>query len=104
METDWVLIDTETSGLTAPIYVVEVAAQRMHGWEPTGEPFRRLLNQNAWISPEASRVHGYTPEILERDGFPPEKVYADFASYVGSLPLVSYNLEFDLDKVLIPAT
>ena len=29
--TDWVLIDTETTGLTAPIMVVELAAQRMRG-------------------------------------------------------------------------
>ena len=69
-DTDWVLIDTETTGLGAPIFVVELAAQRMRGWEPDGEPFRRLLNQNADIPPEASRVHGYTREILERDGDP----------------------------------
>ncbi|WP_239807415.1 3'-5' exonuclease [Croceicoccus hydrothermalis] len=102
MNTDWIILDTETSGLSSPIYTVELAAQRMRGWAPFGEPFRKLINQNAWISPEASRVHGYTPEILERDGFPPEAVYAAFADYAGDLPLVSYNLEYDLDKVLIP--
>ena len=47
--TDWVILDTETNGITAPIYVVEIAAQRMRGWTPVGEPFRRLLNQNAVI-------------------------------------------------------
>ena len=45
--TDWVIFDTETNGVTAPIYVVEIAAQRMRDWTPLGEPFRRLLNQNA---------------------------------------------------------
>src|SRR5512139_226511 len=100
--TNWVLIDTETTGLTAPIFVVELAAQRMRDWEPDGEPFQRLLNQNQDIPAEASRVHGYTREILERDGKPPLQVYRDFAEYAGNLPLVSFNLRYDLDEVLKP--
>lgn len=27
----WILLDTETTGLAAPIFVVELAAQRMRG-------------------------------------------------------------------------
>lgn len=101
-QTRWILLDTETNGLSAPIYVVELAAQRMRGWEPEGEPFRRLLNQNVDIPPEASRVNGYTREILERDGEPAPEVYRDFARYADGLPLVSYNLKYDLDSVLLP--
>ena len=98
----WILLDTETTGLATPIFVVELAAQRMRGWESEGEPFRKLLNQNADIPAEASRVHGYTREILERDGEPPRQVYREFAEYAGDLPLVAYNLEYDLDEVLLP--
>ena len=100
--TTWILLDTETTGLAAPIFVVELAAQRMRGWSAEGEPFRKLLNQNQEIPAEASRVHGYTREILERDGEPAQHVYREFATYAGSLPLVSYNLEYDLDEVLQP--
>ncbi len=98
----WILFDTETTGLSAPIFVVELAAQRMRGWSAEGEPFRKLLNQNQEIPAEASRVHGYTREILERDGEPAQRVYREFAAYAGNLPLVSYNLEYDLDEVLQP--
>lgn len=98
----WILLDTETNGIKAPIYVVEIGAQRMNGWLPDGPPFRRLLNHNADIPPEASRVNGYTREILERDGDDPLAVYQDFAAYVGDAPLVAYNLPFDLDRVLLP--
>ena len=87
--TDWFLIDTETTGLSAPIFVVELAAQKMRGWGPNGEPFRRLVNQNADIPPEASRLHGYTREILERDGDPAAIVYRDFSLYVEGRPIVS---------------
>ena len=98
----WVLLDIETTGLSAPIFVVELAAQWMRGWQPEGEPFRKLLNQNQGIPSEAPRVHDYTREILERDGEPAHQVYREFAEYVGGLPLVSFNLEYDLDEVLKP--
>jgi len=34
------LLDTETTGLNSPIFVVELAVQRMRGWEPESLPFR----------------------------------------------------------------
>ena len=98
----WILLDTETSGIKAPIYAVELAAQRMCGWVPDGPPFQRMLNHGIEIPPEASRVNGYTREILERDGEDPLQVYKAFAEYVNDRPLVAYNLPYDLDQVLIP--
>lgn len=98
----WILLDTETSGIRPPIFALELAAQRMGEWEPDGPTFRRLLNHNRDISPEASRVNGLSREILERDGDPPRQVHLDFAAYAGDLPLVAYNLSFDLDQVLRP--
>ena len=99
--TDWLLIDTETTGTTQPIFVVEIAAQRMRGWERIGESFRRLINHNKDIPAAVSRVHGYTREILERDGEPPLQVYAEFREYAADLPVVSYDLEHDWDGVLV---
>ena len=49
----WVLLDTETNGIQAPIYVVKIGDQKKKGWLPDGPPFRRLRNQDADISPEA---------------------------------------------------
>ena len=98
----WIIIDTETTGISQPIYVVEIAAQKMIGLNRDGEPFRKLINQNADIPADASRVHGYTREILERDGQDPHLVYKEFAEYVGNLPITAYNLSYDWDGVLIP--
>jgi DNA polymerase III epsilon subunit-like protein len=100
--TNWILIDTETTGFAKPIYTVELAAQRMRGWERDGKPFRYLLNHGCEIPAEASRVNGYTREILERDGIAPEEVYREFAAYVGTLPVVAYNTSYDWDQVLEP--
>jgi DNA polymerase-3 subunit epsilon len=100
--TEWILLDTETTGITPPVFVLDFAAQRMHGWERIGGPFRRLLNHNKDIRPEASRVHGYTREILERDGEPPLQAYAQLREYAAGLPVVSYGLEYDWENVLVP--
>lgn len=97
----WLLVDTETTGLTQPIHAVEVAAQTMEGWKPVGEPFRRLINVNAEIPSEVSRVHGYTKEILERDGLPPTDVYEQLYEYADDAAVCSYNLKFDYDDVLL---
>ncbi len=101
-DTEWILLDTETTGYDVPVFVVEIAAQKMRGWELLGEPFRKLLNQNCDIPSEASRVNGYTREILERDGEPATEVYEVLRAYVGGLPLVSYNTDYDLRDVLRP--
>jgi len=102
MDQEWVIIDVETDGIATPIHVLEIAAQRMRGWEKTGEIFVRLVNHGIDIPHKASAIHGYTREILERDGFPPGEVYDALREYVGSLPVVAYNLRFDWDKVLLP--
>jgi DNA polymerase III epsilon subunit-like protein len=83
---EWILIDTEKTGFKKPSFVVEIGAQCKRGWGPVGPTFYRLLNQNQDIPSEAVRVHGFTREILERDGEPPPKVYSDFAKHTGNLP------------------
>ncbi len=99
--TAWILLDKETTGFARPVFAVDIAAQKMCGWEKVGEPFRRMLNHGCKISDEASRVHGYTHEILERDGGVPAEVYEEFAAYAGGLPVVAYNLQYDWNQVLL---
>lgn len=101
-EQAWIALDTETTGFARPMFAVDIAAQKMRGWEKDGEPFRRMLNHGCKISDEASRVHGYTREILERDGGVPIEVYGEFAAYAGGLPVVAYNLQYDWNQVLLP--
>ena len=102
MDKNWVIIDVETDGIAAPIHVVEVAAQKMLGWEKMGDIFIRLIDHGIDIPEKASGIHGYTREILERDGLPASEVYDDLRDFVNGMPLVAYNLEFDWDKVLVP--
>ena len=99
---DWTLIDTETTGIVRPIWTVEIGAQRMRGWAPDGPSFRVLLNHNVDVPIEASRIHGYTRPMLMREGTSPKEAHQRFRDYSGPRPLVSYNLKYDYDDVLLP--
>jgi DNA polymerase-3 subunit epsilon len=98
----WLVVDTETNGLFHPVFVLEIAAQRMVGWEPDGEPFRVLLNHDVPIDPGAEAVHGYSREFLRQAGMDPHEAHGRFREYAGDRPIVAYNLSFDWDRVLLP--
>lgn len=98
----WVLIDTETTGLNDPVYPVEIAARIMQGWEPEGEPFRTLIDFDVPMEPAAVRIHNYTRSFLREQGNPPQEALERFRLFAGDLPLASYNLSFDWDRVLAP--
>ena len=96
----WVIIDTETSGLMPPICAVEIAGQRMKGWEPDGQSFRILLNHDVEIDPMAQSLHGYSREYLRQHGEEPKKAHQAFHEYAADLPLVAYNIGSDWNRVL----
>lgn len=98
----WVIIDTETNGLLPPICAVEIAGQRMKGWEPEGQPFHALLNHDVEIDPIAKSLHGYSREYLRQHGQDPKKAHQDFHDYAADLPIVAYNISFDWNRVLEP--
>jgi DNA helicase-2/ATP-dependent DNA helicase PcrA len=98
----WVIVDTETDGLEAPIHVVEICGQLMEGWTPIREPFRMLLNHGVRIPSAAMAIHGYSQEYLRVHGHDPHKVYELFRAYVQGYPIVAHNLSFDWNRCLEP--
>ena len=101
-KTYWILASTETNRSAESVFVIEIAAQKMFGWEPEGLPFRKLLSHKGDIFPAASRGHCYTREMLERDGENPIEAYDAFRTFVGGMPLVGYNADYDLEQALKP--
>lgn len=96
----WIVIDTETDGFRDPIHVLEIAGQRMVGWEPVGEKFRVLLNHKIDIPSDATAIHGYTTEFLEEFGVDPIKGHELFRDFAGSDYVVAHNLSFDWNRAL----
>ena len=99
---EWVIVDTETTGLRNPICPVEIAAQKMRGWDPQGKNFQVLLNFDVPIEPMAEKIHGYSRDYLRQCGIRPEDGVNRFLEYAGNLPVVAYNLSYDWNRVLEP--
>lgn len=102
MSETWVLVDTETDGLTAPIRAVEIAAQRFEGLVPAGEPFRVFLNHGIPIPGDAFSVHGYDQAFLEDNGIDPRRAYDEFWRYVNGARVSAHFAQYDWKQVLLP--
>ena len=98
----WVIVDTETDGLIAPIHVIEIAAQLMEGSQPCGAPFQIYLNHDVPIPGEATAIHGYTREFLREHGQPPTHSHEAFRRYARDYPIVAHNLAYDWNRALEP--
>jgi DNA polymerase-3 subunit epsilon len=87
---EFVVLDSETTGLGNPIDFVEVGVLSGRG-EPL---FDSLIKPSCPIDPRASRVHGHTAESLagERRFF---EVYPDLLDVLWSKRVVVYNASYD---------
>lgn len=99
---DFVLLDTETDGLQKPIHILELAGIIIRNGRPTGEKFQMFLNHKIYISQEATAIHGYTREFLNRNGHNPRDVHHEFEKFRQGLPLCAHNLAFDYNRCLDP--
>lgn len=93
---DFIVFDTETTGLnTFHDDIIEIGARRW-GRKGPGEHFQELI----WVHPNkmsqaAYEIHKIPPEAVE-GARKPEQVLADFVKFCGNRPLVSHNIKFDL--------
>ena len=99
---DWILLDTETDGLTAPIHIVEIAAQRFNNITPVGNPFRVFLNHDVDIPEAATAIHGYDRTFLETNGINPINAYKRLREYASDLPICAHFLRYDWKQALVP--
>jgi DNA polymerase-3 subunit epsilon len=89
-EGEFVVLDSETTGLGNPIDFVEVGVLSSRG-EPL---FNSLIKPSCPIDPRASRVHGHTAKSLagERLFF---EVYPDLLDVLWSKRVLVYNASYD---------
>ena len=91
---DWIILSVSADPEAPSLRVVELAAQRMRGWELFGPPFSKLI--------KIPGEEGASYEIKGHASEPARSVYASFAKYVGDLPLVAYDLDDVMEQVLKP--
>lgn len=87
---DWVILDTETTGLNSSARLVQVAVIGPDG----SVRFNSLVNPEAIIPPDATGVHGIT-ETMVRDAPTVEDLYPALVEVLCGKRVVAYNADFD---------
>ncbi len=91
-----IVLDTETTGLDAATgdRIIEVAAIEIYNFMPTGQQFHVLLDPERDIPAEATRVHGFTWEMLR--GKPRfAGIVDELVAFLGESEIIAHNAPFD---------
>jgi DNA polymerase-3 subunit epsilon len=91
-----IVLDTETTGLDPKSgdRVIEVAAIELYNFMPTGQKYHVLIDPERDIPEEATRVHGFTAEMLR--GKPRfADTAGDLLAFLGEAEIIAHNAPFD---------
>ena len=96
-ETDYVVFDVETTGLSAVNgdRIVEIAAIKVKNGQMV-DTFESFVNPQRDIPIEAQRVNNITPDMVKDAPTAPE-VLPRMIEFIGPSCLVGHNVKFDLD-------
>jgi DNA polymerase III epsilon subunit family exonuclease len=93
----FVVFDLETTGLDPTRHeIIEVGAIRVNRESDVHDTFQCLVKPNRRIPKLVTKINGISQDMVDRDGETLEAALKDFAEFVGNLPLVSFNAEFDM--------
>lgn len=93
----YTVFDTETTGLNPEKgdRIIEIAAIQIIDQKISNETFVTLFNPERPLAPEAAKVNGITPEMVE-DAPHIKDILPYFLEFVGTSTLVAHNAEFDM--------
>jgi DNA polymerase III subunit epsilon len=91
-----IVLDTETTGLEPGQgdRVLELAAIEIVNLIPTGREFHRVIDPEREVPEEATRVHGFTAEMLR--GKPRfAEILPELLDFLGEDSIIAHNAPFD---------
>lgn len=92
----FVVFDLETTGLDSDRHeIIEIGAIRVNRDSKNHDTFSTLIKPRGRLSSKITKITGLDRATLIADGIAIEEALAEFRSFVGDLPLVAFNLEFD---------
>ena len=93
---EFVFFDLETTGLSPRgCRIIEIAALRVGERGRVSRAFEALVKIDGPVPWFITALTGITDEML-MDGDPIEAALPSFCAFVGELPLVAYNVAFDM--------
>lgn len=90
----FVVLDTETTGLTKRDEVVELAAVKYKDAKKVDE-FHYFIIPTVSMNPRAEATHGLSVDFLKAKGRPAMEVYGKFTKWLEDLPVCAHNFKFD---------
>lgn len=91
----YVVIDIETDGLDeGKNSIIEIGAIKIKGNK--AESFSRLIRVDYELPQNIVNLTNITDEMLDESGGNKEEVLKDFIEFIEDLPIVGYNLSFDI--------
>src|SRR5206468_4340910 len=94
-ETDFVVLDTETTGLRpGPDRIIEVAGIRLRGGEAM-DSFQSLVNPGRRLPSFIVKFTGITQEMVS-SAPSAAQVFPDFFTFIEGATLVGHNVGFDI--------
>jgi DNA polymerase III subunit epsilon len=92
----FVVYDLETTGLEASRHeIIEIGAILVNRDSNDHVTFQTLVRPRRPIPKKIRQITGITNEMVEQDGRPLQEALSLFREFVGALPLVAFNAEFD---------
>ena len=95
-----IILDTETTGLSVKDghRILEIACIETENLIPTKKVFYKLINPEREVSADASRIHGYTYEILKnKEKF--ADIAKEFKEFIADKKLIIHNAPFDISFI-----
>ena len=93
----FVVFDLETTGLDPLKHeIIEIGAIRVNRDSSQHESFQGLVKPTKKLPAKITDLTGITQAMLESEGEPISKALSEFVAFVGELPLVAFNAEFDM--------
>lgn len=101
----FVVVDVETTGLNSERNkIIEIAAIKVLDTTTNSHTyFSSLVKIKTKVPEKIVEITGITDEMLKKDGEDIDGVMKFFAEFVGDLPVVAYNAEFDKSFIQITA-
>jgi DNA polymerase III epsilon subunit family exonuclease len=93
----FVVLDLETTGLNPNRdEIIEIGAIRAILNSEHHATFQTLVKSTCRVPPKISKMTGITQAMVDSEGIPIADALGQFIEFIGDLPLVTFNAEFDM--------
>ncbi len=93
----FIVLDLETTGLSSEINeIIEIGAIRAKLDDDRHATFQALVKPDRKVPRKITQMTGITQEMIDQGGLPLAEALRQFVEFIGDLPIVTFNADFDM--------